>query len=497
MGDIIMSRKLNDLEPLQILEEEMILSIRNSYLECKSFFSKQELTIEEKNSFLKTISLDFFNEFRDHPRILKDNRAIKSLDKNYFVAIRHKDGAFAFPVTFTRFMDRTLNPNIIPKTKINLEILDTYMDSNLNSTNLNYFFNEFFNRLKLLVIPLREREFYVLKLLTKLEFLKFKTKDKRRIIPPTDKDILQALNWEKNQSKSVNRAKMMIHKFNVCFIHGIILNPTKLGFVIVYIENKITTFPMELNKFIFWQIQITNDLGAYILALPFGDIENLIDQNYLVLSDWYWNVNLNHFDRKKDWINYQYINLTGDEKIIKSNNYMRWNLSLNTIPNYTENDIMICKTLSTLQYLTIDTVTKLDPSDKLYSTSIIKSLNKLAKHDVFQLYPSINHLGLNLLLFINFKFDNIINYMNFINILMSFPISSFMTSEETGFGIGYLQIPQQSIKSLVDIINFYNTLKKTDINLYTIIRDYKVSTCFDLNQFNFEIKNSVAYLKAD
>ena len=181
----------------QISEQSIITEIKTCYNKCKEFFTTYtnegyEIYTKEKKEFLKALCTDFyvkFNEVDIFPNVDIEN----IIKKSFFIPIVFKNGGFEYPRSFTIYMDRIKDINIIPAKLPNIDELEEYILTFKESLGLEKFFEGFFVKLRRINIYLRKREIEVLKILANPEFLRIRKDNSLRIFPPSDFEIIHEI----------------------------------------------------------------------------------------------------------------------------------------------------------------------------------------------------------------------------------------------------------------------------------------------------------------
>ncbi|OLS21561.1 MAG: hypothetical protein HeimC3_34920, partial [Candidatus Heimdallarchaeota archaeon LC_3] len=211
------------------LEEEIVEEIKNGYFQCRQFFEKytnEEIDsyFEKKKDFLIDLCQGFYQKFSEYEKVFSGPKALEHINKYQFVVIYYRNGALNYPRSFSVFIDRIKDFNNVPKETPDMFDVDRYITNYQSSRGLDQFLHGLFKNIRRIDIPLRDREVQVLKLISDLNFLEYKSDGTYRIFSPTDLEILQALQWTKRQSSTVSRAVNFLYNYKICKFNSIIMN---------------------------------------------------------------------------------------------------------------------------------------------------------------------------------------------------------------------------------------------------------------------------------
>lgn len=482
------------IQKYQEMDSEIIAYIKKNYFILKDFFQnhKYNKTIDyskEQKRLLKQISKEFFSKYHSHPSVISDDRAKKYLEKYYFVAIKFQNGAFDFPRSFSRYLDQTGDPNHFPFEDIDLTDLDFFMER-YQPDSLDSFLLGFFRIWKRIIIPLRSREFDILKTLADLEFLRQHADGRYRTTPPTYKDIIDALQYDAKQFRTVKRARTFLRKYFVCNTDFIILNSSKVGFYYAMIEIQNNQSLIGLEKYVLWKIPF-NSSTLFVVCVPKGNIDELLDiHEYIPLNHWKWNVNLSQFDRKSHW-GYFKNDLLADYV----GKYRDWDLTT-PIPDLNQHQIETLRNFSFSNHVSLSSANEL--SDETDTKSIHKLIEKWARNDVFQFYPRINQIGINCRVGIKLEIKQKDLLEKIVTGLLGNPVVDIFVNDELRTAIGSINIPYHYLTSFLDNIAMFRELYPEEVyEIQDLTKESTINRCQDLNQINFEMKDGLAYLIAN
>ncbi|MHA2105020.1 MAG: hypothetical protein ACW981_16445 [Candidatus Hodarchaeales archaeon] len=400
-------KKMNESSSLDLLqkniEKEMILEIKNGYKLSQEYFTKSFDTFDsinilnDKKKFKKRLAEQFFQKFSSHEQVLSNNVAKERLERFQAIYIKFKGGALMYPSMLIRCMDRLNFSENMPITQPKSHFLTNYILSFPEELGLNPFIEGLIRQFKKIIIPLRKREVKVLKILSNPDFLKYRENGKIRTTLPTVEDLIKILKIDKKQEKTIQRAKKFIHSYNVCYFHNVIMNSTKFGFIYVLVKEKI---PEPLRKFKFWSFGY-QEADYKILCLPQDNVdEHLPELDYLPLTNWFWNINLTSYNPKKDisksgWEGYEIPSFLNQRSIVS--NYVEWDLNKNGLEELNSNEIKVIQKLSSVGVPGPESISNL--STTMHPESIHRFLEKIGKNDIFQFYPNVNFIGLEVLVY--------------------------------------------------------------------------------------------------
>ncbi|OLS23285.1 MAG: hypothetical protein HeimC3_26260 [Candidatus Heimdallarchaeota archaeon LC_3] len=472
----------NTLITSELMEQDVIKTIREGYFSCKDFFRNYtnegyEIYTKKKKEFLRNLCTDYYNKYPSLLNDFSEEIYTTTIHRHQYIPIKFKDGGFEYPRSFITFMDRIKDTNQTPVKRPDLDELDIYMKTIPESYSLDDYFQGFFRRLKKVKIILRSREAEVLQLLSNIDFLKTKIDGSYRITIPTDKEILEALKFDRKNAKKVERAVNFLFGHKICYISGIIMNPAKLGYYFALIDNEKKLLDIDSAN-IFWKVpfQMGNSI---IVCLRFEQVpERIGNIDYIPLTHWYWNVNMNSYGAKKEdpWEKMRIPNFSADD--VELEKYRKWNLTEPLTKEFTSYEWKIIKKLSQMNQLSVDNIKELSPSGD--SKSVIELLRFLVKSDVFQYYPNINFIGTDFLVGLRITSKEKIPFKNLIKGVLKLPIAQLFVNKELNELIGYVQLPKQKFGQLIegfnDVKEKYPSLKinySTDPN-YLMNRSFKL-----------------------
>ncbi|OLS25036.1 MAG: hypothetical protein HeimC3_16660 [Candidatus Heimdallarchaeota archaeon LC_3] len=485
------------------LEQNMIRTIVQGYNECKSFFSLNRDYADPyqnnaKKDLLKRLSHTFYQNFSSHPHILSDDYAQEVLHKYFRVFIRVKGGSFPYPYGFVRFMDRLQDRNTIPIREIDLTPLDNFMEMFSDHQNLEEFLLLFFQVVKTLLLPLRERDVELIKLLTNPQLLLKDKSYKSRVHTPDMKDLLQLLGLNSTQINRVKRSYQYLYKYRICNASSMIMNPATFGFYIA--EFEYTTEQEKdlesLRPYFLWDIPFKNRKSA-IACVPYGNTNELLRSvNYIQMTNYYWNINfdsLTHdkYDTIHGWSKFNPPNFLA--KDYRISDYVEWDLERSFKDEFSTQEIEILKNLSKGNVLNYQSLGKL--SGTLSSGGVRYILEQFVDNGVYQLYPQVNHLGLKEIIFVKITCKDEAYYKSLIHSLLSFPIAHVLTNDQEKLIVGYFHINSKFVEEITDNFNLLAGKLGEAITIeYELLPKKKILLRLpQLDKINFSIRNGVAY----
>jgi hypothetical protein len=489
---------------LALNDQLMIKDIIVGYFQCRRFFSQNQdnqnnLQLQSKKKLLKNLSSNFFDKYYFHPRLMKDDYNKEVLKKQSKVFLKYKDASFIYPYSFTRFMDRLQDKNIIPIREIDLGILDSFMNRFSKKSNLESFFAGFFLVVKSLLIPLRERDVELLRLLTNAQFLLEDKDGSVRIHVPEIEEILQVLGYGKKQYLRIKRSLKFLYRFRICFINAVIMNPAKFGFFYAKIEySKANIYVQSLRKFILCDFPFDGHRLA-IVCVPYGNASELLDNKslkVLKITNWFWKNDFESYTHKKDivdgWSNFQIPDFLAKNTII--DNFVHWNLEKSYKDEFNINEIEILKNLSKVYGLSVESLAQL--SKNLSSGGVRRILEKFVENGVYQLYPCVAHLGIKDIIFIKITCKNEEYFESLVNNLLSFPESHVFTNNHEKTIYSYFRVPEKLIIQISDKFNLLRYLleDKIDLKYELAPPDIIIRKFIDLSDLKFGVHNGIANL---
>ncbi|OLS21684.1 MAG: hypothetical protein HeimC3_34380 [Candidatus Heimdallarchaeota archaeon LC_3] len=485
---------------LLTIEEEVINEIASGYFECRDFFSTYtnkdyEIYTKKKKNFLLSLCMRFHEKFGDFSFLYPVDKSyiLKTMKKSYFIPLIVKNGGFEYPKSFVVYFDLIKDINVASVKLPDFTSIDSYFKNFKISEGLNEFFKGFFSRLKKITIPLRKREVDVLKLISDPNFLKIKSDGGFHISPISDRHILEGLSLSNKNLKKIERATTLLLNYKICWYTGVIVNASKFGFYYVLIDS---SFPFndELKPFLFWDIKFSHN-EYRILCIPFDSTEELLQGiDYIPLTNWSWNSNMNAFDNKKidTWENFKTPTL--QTASLESSNYVNWDLMSPLQRKYKPWEIHVIKTLSRTSNLSLYSLEELFPD--IHVNAIMKFLEEFVEKNVFQYYNSINFIGLDFRIGVRFSIDNKDLFSNFKNSLIMYPIAHLFTNEEEKQGLGFIHIPRNAVSYFLEQIDEFKE-KNPDAEIELTFNNFNLlNRSLNLTNFNLDIENGIArYIK--
>ncbi|OLS19149.1 MAG: hypothetical protein HeimC3_47250 [Candidatus Heimdallarchaeota archaeon LC_3] len=478
------------------LEEEIVEEIKMGYFKCRQFFEKytnEEIDsyFEKKKEFLIDLCQGFYQKFSGYENVFSGPKALEYINKYQFVVIYYRNGALNYPRSFSVFIDRIKDFNNIPKETPDMFDIDRYITNYQSSRGLDQFLHGFFKKLRRIDIPLREREVQVLKLISDLNFLGFKSDGTHRIFSPTDLEILQALQWTKRQSTTVSRAVNFLYNYKICKFSSIIMNTSKLGFYYALYDDYNAGLELNPNEK-FWEIPFAHHTSK-IACMPFSTvIDRLKDVNYIPLTHWYWNVNLSKFheEKKSGWSTFENPDFFAES--LKSFNYKKWILNQPLSYDLEDHQIEIAKKLSKFNLLSPETLNDFSPeNDTKY---VYGFLEKLARQEVFQYYPNINFVGTDYKIQFRFDIKDSKLFEKVLQGLLTFPVVQIFVNEQLGAALGYIKMPRPVVSRFFDFQDdFVDEYPEHTFSISTASKVF-LSRSHDISDINFSIKDGTAYL---
>jgi hypothetical protein len=494
-------KKINENSSLDLLqknfEKEMILEIKSGYKLSQDYFTKLFDTfdsiniLDDKKRFKHQLAERFLKKFSSHDQVLSNDVAKKRLERYQAVYIKFKGGALMYPSMLIRYMDRLNFPDNMPLTQPDTQNLTNYILSFPEELELNSFLEGLFRQLKRIIIPLRKREAKVLKILSNPNFLKYHEDGMIRTTLPTVEDLLKILKLDKKQEKTTQRAKKFIHSFNVCYFQNVIMNSTKFGFIYILVKEKISE---SLAKYKFWSFSY-HETDYQILCIPQDDVDNYLrETDYLPLTNWYWNVNLTRYNPKKDiqktgWEDYEIPSFLNQRSIVSD--YIEWTLNEDELEELNTNQIEVIQKLSAIGVPGPESIGKL--STTMHPESIHRFLEKIGKKGVFQFYPNINFIGLEVLVGFHLNISDKNLFENIIQIMLSYPIVHIFTNEYEKVALGYLHLPRQCLADFMGTISDFRAMyPKETFLIHDLTKPFLNLRCLNHENIQFTYKNGIA-----
>ena len=492
-----------NVSTLKKIEEDMIIDIIEGYFKFKTFFNNNidysnTDQILKKEELAYNLSHDFYNKFGGiHDSIMIDEFGKKYLEKINNVIIPFKNGSFFYPRSFTTYIDCLKDTNNTPIRKIDVSIVDNFMENFNPSLGLEKFLSQFFDAIKSIIIPLRPREVELFHLLTDINFLHKIENLKPRTVQPSDIDMITGLGYDNSKKSRVNRSFRFLKSYRVCTPNSIIMNPSKFGFDFVSFEypKDYRELVNDFSQFFFWEFPFNEKINV-IACIPSGETDLLLDFNPNFLDNWSWNLNLKSFQPEKydsfqAWEKYILPDFNGINRI---SNYVSWDLTVPLKDNFRDNEIEILRNISKFNNVTIDSINTL--SNSLSPGGINHILKSFAENDVYRIYPGINHIGLNYYNCIKFETKNKELFDNILHTILSFPIAHAFSNRETGIIICYFHVPKNYLSDvLINIRMFTQNYPSVKVEISDPFSYPKISRVPKLFKYNFKVENGIAYLK--
>ncbi|OLS23600.1 MAG: hypothetical protein HeimC3_24120 [Candidatus Heimdallarchaeota archaeon LC_3] len=452
-----MNKQSSFLKNDSVLDQKIIENIKMGYKKCREFFSKYDnqgldLYTKEKKKFLRELSLDFYSQFKAYKDLFSVNsEAIEeTIRRHQFVPIIFREGGFEYPLSFTIFMDRIKDINVIPAKIPDFSKLDYFFSSFPSSRGLNDFLHHFYKIVKLMVIPLRKREEMILKTLTNTHFLRQDSQGEYRTTPPSNADVLQQLNLGSKQEKKIERALTLLHSFKICKISGIIMNMSKIGYYYVLVDKKNRDEHKDTNllPYSVWELDF-HDYTSNIYCVPFERTQDLLkDYDYIPLQNWYWNINFHDYNYKNEnpWKTFTIPNFLDKNFQTKFNKWPLTELLSWDLKNWEKE---VIENLSRINNLSINNLNELSPNTN--KDQIIRFVKKLGSDEVFQYYSNINFLDIDFKISFRITIREKDLFKDVIAQLMVFPIAHIFTIDSDQFqeAIGYIHCPTHVVANLI------------------------------------------------
>lgn len=489
-------------QELKKMEEAMIQTIIKDYFEFRNFF-EIEVTydtdseiVKTKKDLLKSKSKQFYENYYSHPLVLSGERAEKILASDSVVLISFKDVAFVYPKSFVRYMDRLQDNNTISIRTIDMSLLDDYMHVYPIEQGIEIFFERFFQIVKKFQIALRPREVDLLKLYTDIRFISETSTGTKRYYPPRTTEILKIFGLKKKSILQVSRADNFLYNNRICYLTSIIMNPAKFGFTFAAIDYP-TDYPElvdGLRPFCIWEMNFRY-FSTLIVCVPLGNTDELLnDLNYILLDNWNWNLNFQHFnpikyDTSKAWTTFDIPNLSRDTRL---SHYISWNIIPERV-EFSSNEIEIIRKLSGTNVINLQSYDNL--SKALSPSGTREIVKKLFNKDVCQLYPRFNHIDLHNLLILRIETKNNKLFEKIISNLLTLPIVHVLTNKSEGLIYTYANLPSKSVPNLIFELKGLKTINpRIKIDVANVLDSYYISHILNLNKISFKVKNGTAFL---
>ena len=468
------------------MENGIIFFLIESFFDIRDFF-KENKDNKSRINLLKEKSNLFLEKFHDSPFIINDEKAHEHFERNFSVFIKYKDTSFIFPHTFIKFIEL----EELYKTPYLDKIADYFHSIKKNQKiTLHLFLTSIFYYLQQIHIKLSSLEFEVLKLLTDNNFmLYFYSNDNNELIfrtySPTYLEIYEALkdNLIKCSKRSIQKIKTDLFNYQICYDRRVFINYAKLGFIYVFVENLIE-IPQKLSIFCLWEIQngIYSDV---ILCIPFGNIDSLLEKkSYEILDQFFFDVNIAQYKPNKEWLDieipFNYLFL--EESDSKNLDINKWDIQPLQGPSL-KIDTLDLEILDNLVKSNLSNYRAIDRlSQKITKNHIEKRMQKLASAGIFRFFSQVNLLGIDFSLRLKIRIINDqAKKENIIKMLSYFPEVMIFSNKE--FIITYIRVPRNTISSLMENINLFNLLYKSEgKNIFLYSNDY------------YNIKNSIYIL---
>jgi hypothetical protein len=483
------------------LDESMIQSIINDYFEFRSFFKsntdyKDQTQISKKKELLKAKSLKFYEKFSNHPLVTDGPRAEEILKSQYNVFVSFKNGSFMYPKSFVRYIDRLQDFNTISIKPIDLTPMDEFMKAFPLEKGLFAFLQRFFDIVRNLVISLRPREVDLVKVYTNIRFLKEKINGSDRYYPPQPTEILKVFGLKQKSVLQVSRADNFLYNNRVCFPTLAIMNSAKYGFTFAAIDypNDYPDLIKELIPYRFWDFKF-KDFSTLLACVPLGNTDELLDQfNYILMDNWSWNLNFQHFnpskyDTSKAWETFNVPNLTKRTRLV---NYASWDIIPKRV-EYNQNEIEIIRKLSSTNIMNLKSYDAL--SDKLSASGTREIVKKLVKNEVFQLYPGFNHINLQNYIMVRIETRDKELFENIVANLLTLPVAHIFSNKSEGLILSSINVPKESISDLVfELKGLKSLYEDIKVEIANLLDPFFVSQILSLKDIDFSVKNGTATL---
>lgn len=480
------------------IEKNIVNDIKEGYFQCRDFFTKHtnqeyEIFTKKKKDFFRILCTEFYEKYKDQHQLFPDIDIKTRIQRSQFVPIKYKNGGFEYPRSFTIYMDRVRDINVIPAKVPDFSEIDSFIEDFSTDSGFDAFFFGFFKRLRRLQIKLRKREVDVINLLTSIDFLVTDRDNNPRIVPVSYTDILNGLSLGEKQLKKIERAVNLIFGLKICHFSNIIMNMSKLGFYYLLVDTTTDNALLSnLGPFLYWDI----DLGqneSKIFCVPFDNAEELLQNyDYVPLTHWGWNINTNSlkWNCENPWESFKLPNFN---KKLQITEFTLWDLTKPSLWEYKPWEINVLKKISQSNNITVYNIDEL--SNERNPNLLKDLLKKLVNNHVFQYYPNLNFIGLDYKIGVRFSCKNKNVFGNFVNGLLSFPISHIYYNENLGEGLGYIHLPKPILALFLDSID---DLKEqfSEIRIEFSLNGLKtINRSLNLTEIDFHIKNGFAKLK--
>ncbi|OLS16573.1 MAG: hypothetical protein HeimC3_53190 [Candidatus Heimdallarchaeota archaeon LC_3] len=474
----------------KIPEMEIIEEIRAGYIECRLFFHDHKgNTKKNKNlrtKFLVEICEKFLGKFKTYQNLfpISIDGLHRTIKKSQWIPIKFNNGGFEYPRSFSVYLDHISSQNNLFFSDLDLSDLDLFINNFPTSFNLNEFFKGFYRTLTRIEIPLRLREKNILKLLINPEFLRTDLDGSLRILPPNEKDIVNTLLKKDFSLKNARTSLKFLSRMKICNYTGIIMNMGKLGFN--YLLTDISSL-LEIGEsenqpknYSFWEINFPF-FSSKIYCSPSFDRKNM-SKNYIPLTNWLWNINLNQFDKdiSNPWKNFRIPNLFLNISI-NSEFFVNWKLEAKSHLKFEPWQVPIIKSISRYNNYNLSSLEELSP--EIDSNQLINFVKGLVKNRVFQFYPTLNFIGIENKIAIRYSTKNKNLFKNITSGLLMFPITHIFTNEEMGEAIGYIHIPKHTIGPFLSQIEELKYFNESLFFEYQLNRLKLTKRCLNLSNF--------------
>jgi DNA-binding Lrp family transcriptional regulator len=460
-----MLKKTKDIEKEDIIVQNVIKKIKKGYFACLDFFSKHNKINQEFQLKLFKLTTEITDIIFNDVHSITIEIIAEKIDsiKIDFILIKTNTVFLEYPLIFIKYMKWEENNPNFPLNRPDLKELTNFMTTHSAFNELDQFFdsiNEIVQRIK---FKLRKTELLVIQKCIDLSFLNTKSDGTIRIRPPNQEDLLSMLKINHNSKKNTLVSSLnLIKQHKICEVNRLIFNPFRLGYQVVKSSQHFLEDYPELSRFVVWKFQIKKT-DYSILWIPYNKWINIRQlEEIQFFTELYWNINLNQYNENLEWEKFSIPLYFSRENPIETTNYLHWKYEDYQKTEMDNIDWSIIKELMIDYILEENKIINLKEKLNLTTKDVNYRLKKLVSMEIYKIVPKINHLGINKIVFLQFKISDDRLKRNFIHILMKLPITLILLNDEYSIGICYLIIPSELYGKLIKFIRYFNKINKPD-----------------------------------
>jgi hypothetical protein len=307
--------------------------------------------------------------------------------------------------------------------------LDQFVETSPFQHDLYQFLSNFLIHLQRITVSLRNREIFLLKLISKPRLLQYDSKQPAWLDFPKLDAILKLFNLEEVNYKKIERAYRSLFEHNIISFTGL-LNLNKIGLNYFLVDNN------HLNN----TIILREKRKFYIKCSSEKNLDSV--NSSVILTNWSWNINLSSYQGKLSdpWQSFSIPYSFG--KLDYPEGYIDWSLTENNHPETLTTDYTSLITNNETIVNILDKTTHKIPLDRDLLTNKIQFV-----------YPNIQYIGLDFKIALRFSSKDHNLFLNIKKWLLHFPIVHVFTNEVLHQGLAYLHIPRQFFSHFIDYIS--------------------------------------------